>query len=668
MPAAATPVSVGLDPVSKVAGSAVLKWVGEKIAGGIIGAAAGKGFNAAIDAIFGSGDNSAELAEKLDAISKQITEVQRSLDRLTAMAAEILQQIDRLRDFMEKSVKADTLLKARLTIDTIYGSVGDASLYSAVAGRPISLRLLLEQMPHFKGMTPKKLQDAAKDFVSYAAEVLKAINTIRDELVDDGMGMQSLLQLWAKELGQQVRDKKIGREDAGLVLESYFLQAVSTQLKGVCVHCTALSVDAEDGEEFVRIFLRTDFGVTMEKQAAAYVQAMEYLIFSSLDPVALTGRKTTMDEREFPYHVDDMLLRADLTAAALSLVRYTGDADGKPAPSRQAAIQGIYGRALMRPSDIVADGTPSIALPGFGAAAGSKPHKLPYAVLDLVVEDGKPVLCDVGTTFVHQSRYKWSFASSPPAVGTVIDSNQRLGVTVKEVSVFGADEPMVLAASVFDASRITRGLPAGVKTDTFFVPFPGGYPHAGFKDQSCDARRHPLTNGTGILLETRYNFVSAERADMSTRMTAEQRLFQYKGAKVRARLWVHMKGRMQAGARKDTSRGTELGHQQDLPSHIMLRLPDRSLVGLGNTIDKWALNVHGDHDRALSLMYAMTKPGDYDQSSNASLSVDFDLVPGDYQLVLYNDCWITQRNTPYDGWNSATQTLTFEDVTLEMVF
>jgi hypothetical protein len=53
-----------------------------------------------------------------------------------------------------------------------------------------------------------------------------------------------------------------------------------------------------------------------------------------------------MDEREFPRHVDEILLRADLLCAVLGLIGKK--TDGVLASSPQAAIQGIYVRSLFR--------------------------------------------------------------------------------------------------------------------------------------------------------------------------------------------------------------------------------------------------------------------------------------------------------------------------------
>ena len=204
-------------------------------------------------------------------------------------------------------------------IDVAYGATSsEALLQSETTGRAISLRLLTEKMPHFEGITPAELATAAKDFATYVSDVPDCIQTIRRVLTKAAFGQISLLIHWAKELGQQVRAKKISREDACMVLEGYFLSAVSMQLKGLCVHGVALGTNRL-GPQFIRQYLQEDFAEVMREETSAYVEAVEYLIFSSLDPIMLTGVKDGMDEREFPKHVDELLLRADLVSAALQV-------------------------------------------------------------------------------------------------------------------------------------------------------------------------------------------------------------------------------------------------------------------------------------------------------------------------------------------------------------
>ena len=69
----------------------------------------GKVFSEVMDAI---GMGGPDLVGKLDKISTQLVDVQKSLDRLTEMTAEILKQLAELKDFMEKSLQIGTLVGA----------------------------------------------------------------------------------------------------------------------------------------------------------------------------------------------------------------------------------------------------------------------------------------------------------------------------------------------------------------------------------------------------------------------------------------------------------------------------------------------------------------------------------------------------------------------------
>jgi hypothetical protein len=88
----------------------------------------------------------------------------------------------------------------------------------AAAGRAISLRLLMEKMPHFEGITQKDLEAAAKDFAAYVSDIPGCIAPIHSVLAKAAFGQVSLLTHWAKELAGQVKAGKIDREAAYLVL------------------------------------------------------------------------------------------------------------------------------------------------------------------------------------------------------------------------------------------------------------------------------------------------------------------------------------------------------------------------------------------------------------------------------------------------------------------
>lgn len=640
---------LGLDPASWAIAATLGKWVGEKIAGGIVSAAAGKVFNEAMKAI---GLGEPDLVEKLDKLSAQVAEVQKSLDRLTEMTAEILKQLAELKDFFEKTLKLETLLAAMTRIDVAYtGSAAtDVLLSEPTSARAISLRQLVEVLPHTKDVTPKQLQDAAQAFAEYVSDIPDQIATIQVALAKVAFGQNSLLTHWAKELSRQVNTRQVDRETAYVILESYFLQAISVQLKGVSIHCTALATDPH-GDELVPDFLVKNFAPTMKAETAAFVQAAELLMVLTLKASMQTGLTDGKGGREFPKHVDELLIRADLICAALNLVAYKGDASGKPSPTIQAAVQGIYGRAFLRPSDLTDGKAPDLAIAGYSATAAKDVRQLSFPCLDLYMQDGVSVLRDVSTSNVTVAHYYWPFSSPVPAEGKELDPNQRGGVTVKRYPVFGTDEPGVLAASVFDVSRLYRGLPSGTAHSYKFDKFPGGNNDLGYRDEKCTGYHHPLCSDSGDAFETAFTELHIYRLAIMQHSNTVHALFKYDGSAIRARITAFVASILHRDARIDGQGGTAFGQKWEVTNRLRLRQPNGSKDEFYNSVLGFGVN------RPLSIMGARAQ-GEwrvpYDARQDGTFSMDFDLVPGTYELILESETAVWESPKRYEGWQSST--------------
>lgn len=646
-----------LDPVTWAVAGTVAKWVGEKAAGGLVSAAMGKVFSEVMDAI---GLGGPDLVTRLDKISDQLVQVQRSLDRLTEMTAEILKQLAELKDFMEKSLKIETLVAAMTRIDVAYGSTSDQLLASeGPAGRAISLRLLVEKMPHFSGITQQQLKDAAKDFAAYVSDMPDKIETIHTTLAKAAFGQVSLLTHWSKELAQQVNAKKISREAAYLVLEGYFLQAVSMQLKGVSVHCVALGVDPL-GPQFIREYLQDNFAKTMKSETTAFVDAVELLMFLTLKPTMPTGLQDGMGEREFPKHVDEILLRADLFSAALNLLSYKPDA-AKPSPSIQTAIQGIYGRALFRPSDLNNGAPPSIAIAGYSVAAGTAVGTPPFVCLDLIESDGRTVLRDTNASPVTMAHYFWNFNSPAPAAGKPIDPSQRGGVTPALYPVFGADQP-VLAASVFDVSRLYRGLPTGAKQSYRHDKFPGGDPDLGVKVENFNFHHNPLTNDKGDAFDTFFTVHHIWRLDTKQNSWVVHPLFKYTGAPAKVRLTAHVASIIERAPRKDGQGGTAFGQTWDVFNRLHLWHSKGSKRTFYISVDSFGM------DKPISVQGSGAYSAwhqNYKARRDGLFTIDFDLEAGDYELAMQSEAAFWRGPKRYEGWQSTSLAFFLHGLSIE---
>jgi hypothetical protein len=649
-----------LDPVTWAVAGTVAKWVGEKAAGGLVSAAMGKVFGEVMDAIGMGGPN---LVEKLDKIGEQLVQVQKSLDRLTDMTAEILKQLAELKEFMEKSLQIQTLITAMTRIDVAYGSASDQLLASAgPTGRAISLRLLVEKMPHYKDITKEQLAAAAKEFATYVSDLPTQIEIIHTTLAKAAFGQTSLLTHWAKELAQQVKAGKIGHDAAYLVLEGYFLQAVSMQLKGVSAHCVALGT-GDHGPELISDYLQDTFAKTMKSETSAFVEAVELFLFLTLKSTMPIGSLPDgMGEREFPKALDEILLRADLLSAALNLISFKVD-ESKPPTTIQAAIQGIYGRALFRPSDLNNETPPHLMIAGYTAAAPTGIVKPPFVCLDLIQSGGNTELRDASASPVTMAHYFWKFNSPEPAAGQPIDRAQRGGVTPARYPVFGADKP-VLAASVFDVSRLYRGLPSGTKSNYRSDKFPGGDPDLGVKVEEFKFYHNPLTVDKGDAFETFFTVHHIWRLDTRQNSWVVHPLFKYSGKPAKVRLTAFVASIIVRAPRKDGQGGTAFGQTWDVFNRLHLWHSNGSKKTFYISVDSFGNDkpVSNEGSAAYSAWHQ-----NYKCRRDGHFTIDFDLEAGQYELAMQSEAAFWRGPKRYEGWQSTSLAFFLHGISIERV-
>jgi len=378
-----------------------------------------------------------------------------------------------------------------------------------------------------------------------------------------------------------------------------------------------------------------------------------------------TGMQNGMGEREFPKHVDEILLRADLISAALNLVGHKPDSAGKPSPSIQAAIQGIYGRVLLRPSDLNNGAPPVLALAGYPAVAGAVVRKLPFSCVDLIESGGKAVLSDAATSFVTVAHYFWPFPAALPEAGKPIDAAQRGGVTPARYPVFGSDQP-VLAASVCDVSRLYRGLPSSMQPSYEYYKFPGGYAYIGFYDESCKVYHNPLTNHSGDAFETFFTVVNIYKAETGQHSLVVQPLFKYTGAPAKVRLTAHVGSDIHRNPRQDAHvGGTAFAQWWEVYSRLKLKHSKGGEKEFFNSVDSYGYNCPISISSVTSpSLYKFEEP--YDASCSGFFSIDFDLEPGDYSLMFDSEAAF-HHSEEYQGWQSTSLRFYLHGLSLERV-
>ena len=140
-----------------------------------------------------------DLVGRLDQISDQLVQVQKSLDKLTAMTAEILKQLAELKDFMDETLQLQVLYQAMDRINTAYGKPSRQASLQEYTQTP-DLRVLLEKMPRMAGMTDRELKAAAQKFAAWVRDVRDCIATIHRVLTQSAHGQTSLIQHWVNGL------------------------------------------------------------------------------------------------------------------------------------------------------------------------------------------------------------------------------------------------------------------------------------------------------------------------------------------------------------------------------------------------------------------------------------------------------------------------------------
>ena len=114
--------------------------------------------------------------------------------------------------------------------------------------------------------------------------------------------------------------------------------------------------------------------------------------------------------------------------------------------------------------------------------------------------------------------------------------------------------------------------------------------------------------------------------------------------------------------RLDIGCGTAFAQTYDVINHLRLRLPDGSQKEFYNSAHSFGT------DMPLSLTGSDNITSrQLDESRAAGFMIDFDLVAGEYHLVLEDEAYFREAKHRYEGWQSSTLAFTLRAVSLEMV-
>ncbi|HEU4712479.1 MAG TPA: hypothetical protein VFS76_12985 [Pyrinomonadaceae bacterium] len=221
---------------------------------------------------------------------------------------------------------------------------------------------------------------------------------------------------------------------------------------------------------------------------------------------------------------------------------------------------------------------------------------------------------------------------------------------------------MVLAAGLFDVSRLYRGLPNGTAYSYKYDKFPGGNPDLGYYDERCTQYHHPLTNDQGDSFETYFTAVQIWRLDIRQHSYVVHSLFKYTGPTIKARLSASVASILKRAPRKDGQGGTAFAQVWDLFNRLRLKHPDGSQKEFYNSVDSFGvmkpLSVNGSE--AESAWHQQ-----YEKRRDGVFSIDFDLVPGDYSIVLDSEAAFWEAPKRYEGWQSTSLAFFLHGLSIE---
>jgi len=304
---------------------------------------------------------------------------------------------------------------------------------------------------------------------------------------------------------------------------------------------------------------------------------------------------------------------------------------------------------------------PHLMIAGYTAAAPTAVGKPPIVCLDLTESSGRQELRDVNASPVTMAHYFWKFNSPEPAAGKPIDPEQRGGVTPARYPVFGADKP-VLAASVFDVSRLYRGLKAGTKQSYRFDKFPGGDNDLGIKVEEFKFFHNPLTNDKGDAFETFFTVHHIWRLDSRQNSWVVHPLFKYSGAPAKVRLTAFVTSIIDRAPRKDGQGGTAFGQTWDVFNRLHLWHSKGSKQTFYISVDSFGKDKPVSNEG--SAAYSAWRQN-YNCRRDGYFTIDFDLEAGDYELAMQSEAAFWRGPKRYEGWQSTSLAFFLHGLSIE---
>ncbi len=416
-------------------GSHAKSYAGDQLWGGVMDALG-----------LGGGGGDPQLAQ----ISAQLSTINQTLvtieDNLTALK----QQLNIAQNTITTHISEEPFKRHVNALNRLFGSADDQDT--------LSLGALINAARN--GETVERTAFVQR----IDATVQEHIDGIHDTMATTVAGDVSLLQQWADLLISQLHNPQgqpniDGLPRAYALLESYFLQGLGAQLKGVALRAARFGLQPGTDAVAATARARAGFVATYRFEADRFVWATERLVF------ALASMQSMSDMMYGPIVI---LRRVDvLTNGMAALLAGQGD-------TLEALFGGTYGRIVCRAADRIEPSRPGFVLIDGREYAGAVPaHASGVAWADFAPTDGSyPKLLAPEDSQVRIVRSRTAFMPYPRLSQSLTPDDPRttpahgmVDVATFE-STFTATPTAVHAAGFVDTThlRLYEPLPAASHT------------------------------------------------------------------------------------------------------------------------------------------------------------------------------------------------------------
>jgi hypothetical protein len=316
----------------------IAQWVGGKIGGEVATLAMNQGLAyLGLDPNGNVSGSLDEINQKLDAILSQLDVLNTKIDALQSSINQLTADVDVGLKQAYASISDASLVDDYGWINTTLGSRtsgGSSSLYGLM---------------HLPPSGHSGVAARGTEFLQLKQQIWSKIHHIHYVLTIQAGSSESLLQKWATLVTAKLRAKGLGGMSLtgyAAVYEAWFTQAISYQMKA---YVMLLFIAGSNTEQ--QTSTREEMLGLLNEECARYLDGLDRLALSAARPAPSGPSRNTLLQVQWADDTGQALLRADVYTLAL-----TSSFNGDTHTPQAQKVSGVYGRIVLRPSDLTADG------------------------------------------------------------------------------------------------------------------------------------------------------------------------------------------------------------------------------------------------------------------------------------------------------------------------